>query len=137
MTLSDRLEGAEVGSARRFYGHGRMRGRYFEVGADYVRRKRPYDIETMPLPPDEVAWATTKSRAQSLFFWHRNHGLHRREPHPMGKDLGELMRAYNDYHAERYRAAGMEVPGCYRNEPAALLKSQEPEPTQQEPTDVT
>ncbi len=99
---------------RRFYGQGKMSRRFYEVGLDYVRRKRPFDDETISLPEDEAAWATTKRRAEMLFFWHRNHGLHRSEPHPMGKDLRALMATYNEHHAERYRSAGMEVPGCYR-----------------------
>lgn len=99
--------------ASKFRGPGKMAKRFYEVGADYIRRKRPFDDERIGVPADEAAWATSRKRAEALFFWHRNHGLARREPHPMGKNLDELQAAYNAYHAERYRCSGMEVPGCY------------------------
>jgi hypothetical protein len=90
------------------------RKRYFVVGRDFIQRVRPYDDERISgLPADEIAWATSLSRAKALFLWHRNNGLHRSEPHPMGKDLAALKRAYDAYHADRYRQAGMTVPGCY------------------------
>lgn len=82
-------------------------------GSWLITRTRPWDREAVEVPADEGEWATTRERAQSLFFWHRNYGLHRSEPHPMGKPLGPLMDAYKAYHAARYRQAGMEPPGCY------------------------
>ena len=82
-------------------------------GTWLIIRTRRWDCEAITVPADEGDWATTRERARSLFFWHRNHGLHRGEPHPMGKPLGPLMDAYKAIHAKPYRDAGMEIPPIY------------------------
>lgn len=79
-----------------------------------VRCLRRYSDETFTIPDDEAQWAKGKWwRMRDLFWWHRNHGLQRREPHPMGKDLTELENAYRAKFAEKYRKLGWEIPGCY------------------------
>ncbi len=83
-------------------------------GAWGVRCVRRWSDETQPIPDDEAGWCANKpSRMAELFWWHRDFGLARRVPHPMGKDLVTLQNASNAAHAERYTKAGMEVPGCY------------------------
>jgi len=78
-----------------------------------IVRRRPWDKQWISIPTDEAEWCINRQRAQALFFWHRNYGLQRREPHPMGKDLDVLTAEWKAEHAERYRSTGMEPPGCY------------------------
>lgn len=97
----------------RYKGSTRWSAERQRDGSWRIARERPWRCEAITVPADEGEWATTRERAQALFFWHRNHGLARREPHPMGKDLAALEAAWAAHHAERYRRAGMEPPRCY------------------------
>lgn len=75
---------------------------------------RDWSDESLTIPADEGTWASGQQKRLGLLFrWHRDFGLERRTPHPMGKDLPVLKAAKNAAHAERYRKAGMEVPKCY------------------------
>ena len=68
-----------------------------------ARCVRQFSDEMLPLLDDEVDWATSTRRIEALFWWHRNFGLARRTPHPMGKNLGDLQATEDAALAERYQ----------------------------------
>jgi hypothetical protein len=56
--------------------------------------RREFTSESVTIPADEALWATGDWQRQSrLFWWYRNNGLARQEPHPMGKPLEPLWAA--------------------------------------------
>jgi hypothetical protein len=82
-----------------------------------IRCQRSCGDEVRIVPADEAEWAEGSwRRMSSLFWWHRDYGLQRRTPHPMGKDLDLLLAAWKAEDAERYRRVGMAVPAPYRPE---------------------
>lgn len=78
-----------------------------------ISRYNPFCRQSYRVKEDEYEWATDWRKVRKLFDWHHNHGLHRGYEHPMGKDLNELMREYNQYHVDRYKASGMNPPQVY------------------------
>ena len=77
--------------------------RFYEVGSDYIRRKRPFDDETFRAPEDEVEWiGRDRKRFEAIFNWRRCNGLWRGERHPMGKCLHLMKAEILERQAESY-----------------------------------
>jgi len=94
-------------------------------GNHWLERRRPFGDQRVIVSKDEYEWADNVKRMNNLWYWHYAGGLHQNKPHPIGWPLEPMKLAYNDYHAQRYRKAGMEVPGCYLNKSAPM--NQQPE----------
>jgi hypothetical protein len=93
--------------------------KYIKSGAHNISRKTTFRVQVCSVPIDEYEWADNQKKMAQIWSWHHHHGLHRSTPHPMGKDLKELMRQYNQYHADRYKKCGMTPPNCYMTEGVA------------------